>query len=222
MLSVAIRQKLLPSLDWWSPFISLLWEWCPWVGLYVSQLQVSLDGILAPERRAPSLSVTRRQLRIENLLWWLVWWHPHEVSSLPEIPSYQIFHRWQHCPYFLVCHYVHPHGRTHMSHHEGMTLFHLSSVHWSGLGSVWEGGQHVIPQSNIYIYIVCFSIMAPYPEIMHMWLSRPLSVITLLHSWSLSWATITVVSHFAKSSASSSSHGGLEHTSCDIVSTWWT
>ena len=39
------------------------------VGFYVSQLQISLDSILEPETRAPSLSVTRRQLRIENLLW---------------------------------------------------------------------------------------------------------------------------------------------------------
>ena len=36
---------------------------------YVSQLLVSLDGVLEPETMAPSLSVTRRQLRIENLLW---------------------------------------------------------------------------------------------------------------------------------------------------------
>ena len=36
-------------------------------GLYVSQLHVSLDGILEPETRAPSLSVTRRQLGVENL-----------------------------------------------------------------------------------------------------------------------------------------------------------
>ena len=35
----------------------------------VSQLQVSLDGTLEPQPRANSLSVTRRQLRIENLLW---------------------------------------------------------------------------------------------------------------------------------------------------------
>ena len=69
MLSVAKRQRLLPSLDCCSPFISLLWEWCPGVDLYVSQLQVSLDGILEPETRAPSLSLTRRQLGVENLLW---------------------------------------------------------------------------------------------------------------------------------------------------------
>ena len=31
--------------------------------------QVSLDGFLELEMRAPSLSVTRRQLRVENLLW---------------------------------------------------------------------------------------------------------------------------------------------------------
>ena len=48
MLSVAMRQRLLPSLDYCSPFISLLWEWCPWVGLYVSKrfrffLMVSLN-----------------------------------------------------------------------------------------------------------------------------------------------------------------------------------
>ncbi|KAK2157592.1 hypothetical protein LSH36_188g04054 [Paralvinella palmiformis] len=49
-LSVAMRQRLLPSLDSCSPFISL-------------------DGILEPETRTPSLSVTRKQLRVENLLW---------------------------------------------------------------------------------------------------------------------------------------------------------
>ena len=65
MLSVAMRQRLLRSLDYWSPFISLLWEWSPSVGLYISQLQVCLDGILEPETGAPSLSVTRRQLRVE-------------------------------------------------------------------------------------------------------------------------------------------------------------
>ena len=52
------------SLDYCSPLISLLWEWCPWVGLYVSQLQVSLDFILVPETRAPSLFVTISQLRV--------------------------------------------------------------------------------------------------------------------------------------------------------------
>ena len=36
MPSVAMRQRLLPSLDYCSPFISLLWEWCPCVGLYIS------------------------------------------------------------------------------------------------------------------------------------------------------------------------------------------
>ena len=54
-----MRQRLLPSLDCCSPFVSLLWEWCPWVGLYVPQLQVSLDVILELETRAPSPSVTR-------------------------------------------------------------------------------------------------------------------------------------------------------------------
>jgi len=44
MLSVAMRQRWLASLDCCSPFMSLLWEWCTWVGLYVSQLQVSFDG----------------------------------------------------------------------------------------------------------------------------------------------------------------------------------
>ena len=68
MLSVAMRQRLLPSLDYCSPFISLLWEWCPSVGLYDSQLQVSVGGILEPETRTPSLSVTRKQLKEENLL----------------------------------------------------------------------------------------------------------------------------------------------------------
>ena len=38
VLSVAKRQRLLPSLDSCSPFVSLLWEWCPWVDLYVSHL----------------------------------------------------------------------------------------------------------------------------------------------------------------------------------------
>ena len=37
--------------------------------VYVSQLHVSLDNILELESRAPSLSVTRRQLIEENLLW---------------------------------------------------------------------------------------------------------------------------------------------------------
>ena len=37
--------------------------------VFMSQLQVSFEGILEPEMRAPSLSVTRRQLRVENLLW---------------------------------------------------------------------------------------------------------------------------------------------------------
>ena len=32
--------------------------------------------------------------------------------------------------------------RRSMSHHEGMQLFHLASVHCPGLGSVYEGGQH--------------------------------------------------------------------------------
>ena len=70
------------------------------------------------------------------------------MSSPPEILSVQkIFHRWQPCPfeYFLVCHFVHrgyPYDRTQVSHHEGMLLFHLSSVHSPGLGSIEEGGQH--------------------------------------------------------------------------------
>ena len=51
--------------------------------------QVSLDGILQPETRAPSLSEIRRQLRVENLLLKSVWSHPHEVFSPPEILSDQ-------------------------------------------------------------------------------------------------------------------------------------
>ena len=45
-----------------------------------------------------------------------------------------------------MCHFVHTgyhHDGTQMSHHEGMQLFHLSSsVHYPGLGSIKEGGQH--------------------------------------------------------------------------------
>ena len=48
MLSVAKRQRLLSLFDRRSPFISLLWEWCPWVGLDVSHLY-------APER--PNMAV---------------------------------------------------------------------------------------------------------------------------------------------------------------------
>ena len=125
MLSVAMRQRMLPSLDHCSPFISLLWDWCQWVGLYVSQLQVSLDGIVEPETRAPSLSMTRRQLTAENLLWWPLWWHPHGVSSPPEILSDQhIFHRWQ--PYRW----------------SNSLFVTLSPVHCPRFGSVYEGGQH--------------------------------------------------------------------------------
>ena len=70
------------------------------------------------------------------------------MSSPPEILSDQkIFHRWQPSSfeYFLVCHFVHPgysHDRMQMSHHEGMQLFHLSSVHCPGFGSLQEGEQH--------------------------------------------------------------------------------
>ena len=53
MLSVAMRQRMLPSLDHCSPFISLLWDWCPWVGLYVSQLQVFLMVSLNRRRGRP-------------------------------------------------------------------------------------------------------------------------------------------------------------------------
>ena len=60
----------------------------------------------------------------------------HEVPSPLEILSDQkILHRWQPCSfeYFLVCHFVHQFDRTQMSHHEGMQLFHLSSLHCPGL-----------------------------------------------------------------------------------------
>ena len=93
----------------------------------------------------PTISLTRRQLKVRESALVAC---PHEVSSPPEILSdLNIFHRWQRCPfeYVLVCHVVHPgypHERTQMSHHEGMQLFHLSSVHCSGHGSVSEGGQH--------------------------------------------------------------------------------
>ena len=93
------------------------------------------------------------------------------MSSPPEILSDQkIFHRWQPCPfkYFLVCHFVHPgypHDRTQMSHHEGMQLFHLSSVHCPGLGYIYgrvdsTTARYTLPLTrmgiHIYIYIYIY------------------------------------------------------------------
>ena len=68
-LSVAKRRRLLSLFDPHSPFISLLWEWCPWAGLDASHLQVSVDGIVEPETGATSLPITKRQLGVEDLLW---------------------------------------------------------------------------------------------------------------------------------------------------------
>ena len=45
-----------------------------------------------------------------------------------------------------------------MSHHEGMQLSHLSSVHCPGLGSIEKGGQHdcmVYIAFNFTIYDTC-------------------------------------------------------------------
>jgi hypothetical protein len=66
MLSVTMRQRLFHHLT-----IALHLSLCCESGIHesVSQLQVSLDGILEPETRAPSLSVIRSQLRVENLRW---------------------------------------------------------------------------------------------------------------------------------------------------------
>ena len=124
MPAVAMRQRVLPF-TWLMLSIDLGFSWWyPWTG----------------DEGALSFCDQKTVESRESVLF--VWWHPHEVSSPPDILSDQkIFHRWQHCPieYFLVCHFVHPgypHDRTQMSHHEGRQLFHLSSVHCPGLGSV--------------------------------------------------------------------------------------
>ena len=78
----------------------------------------------------------------------------------------KIFHIWQPCPleYVLVCHFVHPgypHDRTQMSHHEGMQLFQLSSVHCPGFCSVLEGGQH---DCTVYLAFNTHGHMVVVPE----------------------------------------------------------
>ena len=51
--------------------------------------------------------------------------------------------------------------RRSMSHHEGMQLFHLASVHCPGLGSVYEDGQH---DCTVYLAFNSHGHMMVVPE----------------------------------------------------------
>ena len=104
------------SITWLMLSASCFSWWYPWTG---DEGALSFCDQKTVESREPALVASWGVQSIGDFLW---------SEDLP-------------CPfeYFLVCHFVHPgypHDRTQMSHHEGLQLFHLSSVHCPGLGSI--------------------------------------------------------------------------------------